>query len=509
MPPFATQLERHAYIDATEMTGMDVLGVVNDGLAVAIQYATSRIFPTKEYHVVHDVGASSTTSTLVGFQTEESAGKNVTQVAVLGIGFDRDAGGNVMDNCIFNMLMAAFTTKHGLGIESNARAGAKLRREATRVKQLLSANAEVYSSIESLYDGIDFRHKVSRVDFEDAVGSLNVAQPVWDALSMANLTIQQVNSVIFTGGASRTPIVQRLLEEANIPADKLVKTVNADEAAVFGAAFRGAGLSGQYKVKQLNILDASPYDINIIFPKSVESLYRAGQAYGDLQTYHLPLTSDFSFQVAYTDYAKMPEDISKQLMNVKITGMSSASATLTKNATCSAQEVKVCIRVNEMGMVEIVSADLVCHVHSPEQEGLADKFKGIFGGKKGVTTTEAVELSSSAPKPKSETSRLKFDVSYFGARPYSSAEKIASKRTLRSLDALDKEKHSRDREHNLLESTLHRVRDHLMDSAFLEYLSNAERKELKDVSAKVRDWANGKSRKATANQFKKQSRLLL
>ena len=509
VPPFATQLERQAYIDATEIAGLDVLGLVNDGLAVAIQYAMARTFSEIEYHVVHDVGASSTTSTLVSFITEQAENKNVTTVAVRGVGFDREAGGNVMDKCVFDILISSFIAKHGDGIRGSARSLAKLRRESTRVKQLLSANAEVYSSIESLYDGIDFRHKVSRADFDDGVAQAVATQPVWDALVMSGIGMEQVTSVIFAGGASRTPIVQRRLEEVGVPADKLVKTVNADEAAVLGAAFRGAGLSGQYKVKQLDIQDASPYDVDVVFPGSTQSLYRAGQAYGQTQTFNMTSTSDFSFQVAYGDSARIPEDVSKILMDVKVTEVSSSAAAFAKNRTCIDPQVRVRMRVNKAGMVEIVAVDLICHMQAPESEGLADKFKGMFAGKKESTIAQPVEAKDDSKGPNFETSRLKFEVRYPGIRPFTPAEKTASKRKLRSLDALDKDKHLRDREHNILESTLHRVRDHLTDSAFLQYLSKSEQKDLEDVSVKVREWANRESRKAKADQFKKQSKLLL
>ena len=506
VPSFATQLERQAYIDATEIAGLEVLGLVNDGLAVAIQYAMARTFSEIEYHVVHDVGASSTTSTLVSFITEQVGNKNVTTVAVRGIGFDREAGGNVMDKSVFDILIGAFIAKHGEGIRGSARSLAKLRRESTRVKQLLSANAEVYSSIESLYDGIDFRHKVSRADFEDGVAQAVATQPVWDALAMSGISMEQVTSVIFAGGASRTPIVQRRLVEAGVLADKLVKTVNADEAAVLGAAFRGAGLSGQYKVKQLDIQDASPYDVDVVFPSSTHSVYRAGQGYGQMQTFNITSTSDFSFQVAYGEGARIPEDVSNVLMDVKVTEVSSAAAGFAKKNICTDPQVQVCIRVNKAGMIEIVSADLACRVQAPASEGLADKVKGIFAGKRESSITDAVDVSNGS---KIETNRLTFEVRYPGIRPFTTAEKSASKRKLRSLDALDKDKHLRDREHNVLESTLHRVRDHLKDSAFLQYLSKSEQNDLEDTSVKVREWTTRESRKAKADQFRKQSKLLL
>jgi hypoxia up-regulated 1 len=47
---------------------------------------------------------------------------------------------------------------------------------------------------------------------------------------------------------------------------KIAKNVNGDEAAVLGAAFRGATLSNQFRLnKQINIKDIIVYPIDIVY----------------------------------------------------------------------------------------------------------------------------------------------------------------------------------------------------------------------------------------------------
>lgn len=60
-----------------------------------------------------------------------------------------------------------------------------------------------------------------------------VTRPIHVALKDANMTLDQIESVILHGGSVRVPFVQKALEDV-AGADKIAKTVNADEAAVMG-----------------------------------------------------------------------------------------------------------------------------------------------------------------------------------------------------------------------------------------------------------------------------------
>jgi hypoxia up-regulated 1 len=86
-----------------------------------------------------------------------------------------------------------------------------------------------------LHEDIDFRTKVTRGDFEDITSDLvdRVPLPIEEALNDANITMEQIESVILHGGSVRVPFVQKALEDL-VGANKLAKTVNQDEAAVMG-----------------------------------------------------------------------------------------------------------------------------------------------------------------------------------------------------------------------------------------------------------------------------------
>lgn len=278
VPPYFTQFERDAVVDALEIAGLRLTGLVNDGTAVAMNFAMTRSFEKKTWHVIYDAGAGGVRATAVSFETTSEKGKKgkeSTQITVGGVGFDRNAGGLELDRRLRDMLAMDFEAKHKLDITKDARGMAKLWKEAGRVKSILSANAEASASVESIAFDVDYRSKISRTTFEAACADLKprFAQPILDAITNAGLTLDDISSVILTGGHSRTPMVQAAVK-ATVGDNKIAVSVNADEAAVLGAALYGASVSPQFRTKDIKVQDIVPYDIQISYlsqPKLLES----------------------------------------------------------------------------------------------------------------------------------------------------------------------------------------------------------------------------------------------
>lgn len=206
VPPYFTQFERDAVADALELAGLRLLALVNDGTAVALNYAMTRTFgESKEWHIIYDAGAGGVRASVVGFE-----GGKGTQITVAGVGFDRGAGGVELDRRLRDILASEFTEAHGKQITDDKRGMARLLKEAGRVKAIFSTNTEAQPYVESLVFDKDFRAKVSRSAFEAACAGLQprFAQPILDALTNAGLTMDGVTSIIFFGGHSRTLMVQ-------------------------------------------------------------------------------------------------------------------------------------------------------------------------------------------------------------------------------------------------------------------------------------------------------------
>lgn len=153
VPPYYTMFERDAVADAVEIAGLRTLALINDGTAVAVNYAMTRTFAQPEYHVIYDAGASSIRATVVGFSNvvgdpkAKSLTKDSIHITVEGVGFDRAVGGTELDRRIREIMINDFNRKHMKDIRQDKRGMAKLWKEAGRVKAILSANMDAMASV--------------------------------------------------------------------------------------------------------------------------------------------------------------------------------------------------------------------------------------------------------------------------------------------------------------------------------------------------------------------------
>lgn len=284
IPPFYTAEETRTLELAADLAGLNLLGFMSDGLAVGMNYATSRSFPSvneggkAEHHLILDMGARSTSATVLQFQgrTVKDVGrfnKTIQEVNVLGTGWDRTLGGDELNAVIVNQINDEFSRKlEARGIEiapekaqSAGRTAAMVWKEAEKIRQVLSANSETVANFESLYGDVDFRYKLTRARFEELTASFaeRIDGPIRNALKTANLGFDDLDSIILHGGLTRTPFVQNRLEARVGNPGKIRSSVNADESAAFGAAFRGAGLSPSFRVKEIRSREGTPYNIGL------------------------------------------------------------------------------------------------------------------------------------------------------------------------------------------------------------------------------------------------------
>ena len=159
----------------------------------------------------------------------------------------------------------------------------------------LSCCSYLYRKIESLYDDVDYRSRLSRTKLEETLADSSklFASPLLEALSNAGMDMPNITSIILFGGNTRVPFVQSALKSvlSDEDADKIAQNVNTDEAAVLGAAFYGAALSKVFKMKKIDVTETSFED----FRMDGEVLFPAGSVLGEKKTITLPTNGLTSF----------------------------------------------------------------------------------------------------------------------------------------------------------------------------------------------------------------------
>lgn len=111
--------------------------------------------------------------------------------------------------------------------------------------------------------------------------------------------MDQITSLILHGGNTRVPFVQSAIKSVLGNDDKIAQNVNADEGAVLGAAYYGAALSRQFKMKKLEVKENSIRDIRYYSENetgATKTLFPRGTALGTKKTLSFPATGDFTLQ---------------------------------------------------------------------------------------------------------------------------------------------------------------------------------------------------------------------
>ena len=224
VPPYFTQTERRAIKRACELANIKLLQLMNDNTAVALNFG---IFRRKDFnsngstYLFYDMGSQSTVCTLATFtlvkSKEDGYVEEVPQLTIKAVAFDRDLGGLEFQIRLRDYLVQKFHEHHPkIDLWKNSRALTKLFREAERAKHVLSANNDYTAQVEGLVDEIDFKHRITREQFEKLFTDLfeRVRRPVDEVLAISNISLTDIQQVLLFGGATRIPRVQDELVKA-------------------------------------------------------------------------------------------------------------------------------------------------------------------------------------------------------------------------------------------------------------------------------------------------------
>jgi hypoxia up-regulated 1 len=202
VPPYFTQSERRAVKRACELANIKLLQLMNDNTAVALNYG---IFRRKDFnstgstYLFYDMGSQSTTCTIATFNLvklkEHGYVEEVPQLTIKSVAFDRDLGGLEFQIRLRDYLVKKFHDKHTkIDLYKNSKALIKLFHEAEKAKHVLSANTEYTAQVEGLIDEIDFKHRITREDFENLCLDLfkRVKRPVEEVLKTSGIALVRI-----------------------------------------------------------------------------------------------------------------------------------------------------------------------------------------------------------------------------------------------------------------------------------------------------------------------------
>ncbi|KAL2858202.1 actin-like ATPase domain-containing protein [Aspergillus pseudodeflectus] len=569
-PAFYTAYEKRSLQLAAELAGLNVDAFISDGLAVGLNYAMSRTFPsvtdgqTPEYHVVYDMGAGSTTATVLRFQsrTVKDVGKftkTVQEVQVLGSSWDKTLGGDSLNDLIVDDMIAQLIEDKKLkgrvtasDVRAHGKTMSRLWKDAEKARQVLSANSDTSASFESLFEeDVNFKYRLSRSRFEELAEShiARVGKPLEQALAAAGLQLSEIDSVILHGGAIRTPFVQKELEKVCGGSDKLRTNVNADEAAVFGAAFKGAGLSPSFRVKDIRASDASGYPVVLKWTSESkerqQKLFTPTSLVGPEKQVTVKNLEDFEFSF-YQQVPTTEDVVEVPVLGVKTLNLTASANKLKESFGCSAANIttKFSVRLSPRdGLPEVLGGSVSCEVEPSMLGSVVDDVKGFFGlgskkegqiplGEDGepiepvtlegeepqesatssadeaASTDSAKESKKVASQPKLESIPISITASPLGLPAPTPAELARIKARLAAFDASDRERLLREEALNELESFIYRSRDLAEDEEFAKVLTPEQLATLTERVSTASDWLYDDGADAKTPEFKEKLKFL-
>ncbi len=229
VPAHFDEIRRKAVMDAGSAVGFNVIGIVNEPVAAALCYATSREVAGKV--LAYDLGGGTFDVTIMDVKG--------LQMDIICSQGDHALGGIDFDRKVLEILQKMYKDQFGGELINTEEEKAKYEDEAEDIKKTLSRRPVAKKMLYG--QGGSMRAEITREMFEEAITPL-VARAdmlVEVALEEAGLKPSDINTVLLVGGSTRVPLVRTHLEEIfGFPPEV---GVNVDECVALGAALH-AGL---------------------------------------------------------------------------------------------------------------------------------------------------------------------------------------------------------------------------------------------------------------------------
>jgi len=261
VPAYFNDSQRQATKDAGQIAGLEVLRIINEPTAASLAYGLES--KKNEKIAVFDFGGGTFDISIL------DVGEGVFEVAATN--GDTHLGGDNLDQRLIDHIAEEFKKEHGIDLRKDQMALQRLKEAAEKAKCELSNVAETDINLPFITaDASGPKHltmKITRAKFEELCRDLfeQLRGPCQRCLADARKKLKddsfQVDEVVLVGGSTRIPAVQKLVQD--LFGKEPHKGVNPDEVVAAGAAIQGAILAGEFKDKDILLLDVTPLSLGI------------------------------------------------------------------------------------------------------------------------------------------------------------------------------------------------------------------------------------------------------
>jgi molecular chaperone DnaK len=258
VPAYFNDAQRQATKDAGIIAGLEVVRVLPEPTASALAYGLNKT-DKKLKVAVYDLGGGTFDISIL-----ELSGGVFEVIATHG---DTHLGGDDIDNRIIEWLIEEFRKETGIDLSTDRQALQRLKEAAERAKKELSFQNETVISLPFItVDSSGPKHlerTLTRARLEAMAMDLidRSIRLIKEALEEAKLRPSDIDEIILVGGQTRMPLVQRKVQEFFNKEPH--KGINPDEVVAIGAAIQAAIISGEYRAKDIVLLDVTPLSLGV------------------------------------------------------------------------------------------------------------------------------------------------------------------------------------------------------------------------------------------------------
>jgi len=238
VPAYFNNDQRQSTKTAGELAGLKVLRIINEPTAASLAYGLDK--KNDATILVYDLGGGTFDVTLlklmdgVDFHVQSTSGNT-------------SLGGVDFDSAISEIISKR---------TPNTLEPAELRNISEKAKKMLS-----HMTVANVMVGKE-PTKITREEFEDSIKHFidKTMVCVNDALRDGNVKTDQIDEVVFVGGSTRIPLIEKVIQEKF--GKKPNKSINPDEAVSIGAAIQASVLTGKSS-REVFLLDVCPLSLGV------------------------------------------------------------------------------------------------------------------------------------------------------------------------------------------------------------------------------------------------------
>lgn len=261
VPAYFNDAERQATKEAGEISGLNVLRIVNEPTAAALAYGLDK-GKEDELILVFDLGGGTFDVSLLEVGKDEDDFSTIQVRATAG---DNRLGGDDWDQRVVDYLLKQAKAK-GADLSNDKIALQRLKESAEQAKKELSSASSTNISLQYLSvtpDGpVHLDEHLSRAKFQELTADLleRTKKPFHDVIKEAGIKVSDIDHIVLVGGSTRMPAVYDLVKEM-AGGKEPNKGVNPDEVVAVGAALQAGVLKGERK--DVLLIDVTPLSLGI------------------------------------------------------------------------------------------------------------------------------------------------------------------------------------------------------------------------------------------------------